>query len=145
MEKQYLDIFGKPMTKKKYDALQRRKQKNKRERDRKEKERLSRKFHDDGPNLIQGITDHLDRSEKRATGEGTSRIFKYKKDPYAGKVQEPPITNKKYSQPRSSNYDEMSMGELMKRYNKAKEKQKKRKATEKRLYGRPIKKGEVGI
>ena len=37
------------------------------------------------------------------------------------------------------------MGELMKRYNKAKEKQKKRKATEKRLYGRPIKKGEVGI
>ena len=145
MEEQYRDYFGNPITKKEYKERMDYKKKARKKQKEKDRKRLQKRFHDDGATPSQKLRDHFKEEGKRATGEGTSRIFKYKKDPYAGKVQEPTITNKKYSQPRSSNYDEMTMEQLMDELKKQTDKKKKRQKTETKLYGRPIKKGEVGI
>ena len=145
MEEQYRDYFGNPITKKEYKERMDYKKKARKKQKEKDRKRLQKRFHDDGATPSQKLRDHFKEEGKRATGEGTSRIFKYKKDPYAGKVQEPTITNKKYSQPRSSNYDEMTMEQLMDELKKQTDKKKKRKKTKTKLYGRPIKKGEIGI
>jgi len=145
MEEQYRDYFGNPTTKKKYKEQMDYRKKAIKKREEKEKERLQKKLHDDGPSGGQKLKNALKRSETKKAYDKSGKVFKYKKDPYAGKVKEPNITNKKYSQPRSSDYDEMSMEQLMNELAKQTAKAKKRKKNETKLFGRPKKKGELGI
>jgi len=145
MEEQYRDYFGNPITKKKYKEQMDYKKKAKKKQKEKERKRLQKKFHDDGPTGGQKLKDVIKRDEREKTYDRSGKVFKYKKDPYAGKVTEPDITNKKYSQPRSSDYDEMSMEQLLGEIAKQTAKEKKRKKNETKLFGRPKKKGELGI
>ena len=128
-------MFGKPMTKKKYDEQQKRRRKYKRERDRKEKERLSKKLHDDGANLSQKLVDHFKEKEKKEAAKKSGKVFKYKKGEYKAKI-------KNYAQPRSS---DMSMEQLFDTLKKQEKELKKKEDRETKLFGRPKKEGEVGV
>ena len=87
MEEQYRDYFGKPITKKQYEEKMKRRKKAKEKLKKEEKEYYSKFFHDDGPTPIQGLVDDMERDEK-IQGTEKSRIFKYKKGEYIGKIRE---------------------------------------------------------
>jgi len=132
-EKQYKNSLGFPITKKEYEKIQKRKAESKAKREAKEKERLSKKFHDDGPNRIQKIIDSL--GERERTKAATGNVFKYKKGEYKAKIKE--------LNPMVDVDEDMDMKDLMELYKKETDKRKKKKKLETQKYGRPKKKGEL--
>ena len=134
MEEQYRDYFGKPITKKQYEEKMKRRKKAKEKLKKEEKEYYSKFFHDDGPTPIQGLVDDMEIDEK-IQGTEKSRIFKYKKGEYIGKIRE--------LNPMAKVDENSTMKELMEELSKAQEKKKQKEKEETKKFGRPKKKGEL--
>ena len=134
MEEQYRDYFGKPITKKQYEEKMKRRKKANEKLKKEEKEYYSKFFHDDGSTPIQGLVDEMKKDDDiEATKQ--SRILKYKKGEYIGKIRE--------LNPSANVTKDSTMKELMEELNKAQEKKKQKEKKETKKFGRPKKKGEL--
>ena len=134
MEEQYRDMFGKPITKKKYEEQTKRRKKAKQKQEQKEKEYYSKFFHGDGPAPTQRIIDNIDIDEK-IKGTEKSKIFKYKKGEYKGKIKD--------INPMAEVNEGATIKELMELLKKEKDKKKTKEKIEIEKFGRPKKKGEL--
>ena len=111
------------------------KKKAKKKQKEKERKRLQKKFHDDGPDGGQKLRNVIKRDERKKAYDRSGKVIKYKKDEYKAKI-------KNYAQPRSS---DMSMEQLLESLKKQEQKLQKKEDRETKLFGRPKKKGELGI
>ena len=127
MEEQYRDFLGFPITKKEYEERMRKRKKRKAKRKAEKKERLSKTFHDDGPDREQKLKNFF----KKDNYEDSGKVFNYKKGEYKAKIKE--------INPMAKIDDNATMTELL----DALKKQEDKKKQETKKYGRPKKKGEL--
>tara|TARA_R110000803_G_C11767993_1_gene294873 strand:+ start:45 stop:542 length:498 start_codon:yes stop_codon:yes gene_type:complete len=131
MEEQYTDFFGKPISKKKYEANMLRKKKLKKKRKKEEEEFKQSFFHDDGPGIQQR---YINSFKKLKRDDAAGRVY-VPTEKYKGKIRD--------INPNAKVNEDATMKELMELLKKETDKKKAKEKKETKKYGRPIKKGEL--